>query len=113
MLTLVFGATAFATSTILASFFVGLALGGFSFGRLIDRGARPLFVYALLEAGIGAFAFLMPLLFSGLEDLYVVISQRLGVSFYQLSLFRFALSFLVLLIPATLMGGTLPVIVKF
>ncbi len=113
MLTLVFGATAFATSTILASFFAGLALGGFSFGRLIDRGARPLFVYALLEAGIGAFAFLMPLLFSGLDDLYVLISQRFGVSFYQLSLFRFSLSFAVLLIPATLMGGTLPVIVKF
>jgi spermidine synthase len=35
------------------------------------------------------------------------------VSFYQISLIRFVLSFLVLLVPATLMGGTLPVIVKF
>jgi spermidine synthase len=113
MLTLVFGATAFATSTILASFFAGLALGGFTFGRLIDKGRSPLRVYALLEAGIGAFAFLMPVIFSVLSLVYVGISRQFDVSFYQLSLIRFVLSFLVLLVPATLMGGTLPVIVKF
>ena len=60
MLTLVFGATAFATGTILASFMAGLALGSFYFGRVIDRGGNALKVYALLEAGIGVFAFLMP-----------------------------------------------------
>jgi len=47
MLTLVFGATAFATSTILASFFAGLALGSFSFGRVIDRGGNPLKIWGL------------------------------------------------------------------
>ncbi|MFC1874451.1 fused MFS/spermidine synthase, partial [Chloroflexota bacterium] len=113
MLTLVFGATAFATSTILASFFAGLALGSFYFGKVIDRGRNPLKTYALLEAGIGVFAFLMPLIFSGLETLYVGISQHFNISFYLFSLIRFILSFLVLLIPATLMGGTLPVISKF
>ena len=113
MLTLVFGATAFATSTILASLFAGLALGGFYFGRVIDKGRNPLLVYALLETGIGIFAFLIPLLFSALSEVYVGISRHFAVSYYQLSLLRFALSFLVLLVPATLMGGTLPVIVKF
>ncbi len=113
MLTLVFGATAFATSTILASFFAGLALGSFTFGRVIDKGRNPLLVYALLEAGIGVFAFLMPVLFAGLSELYVAMSRRFGVEYYQLSLLRFVLSFLVLLVPATFMGGTLPVIVKF
>jgi spermidine synthase len=113
MLTLVFGATAFATSTILASFFAGLALGGVYFGRVIDKGRSPLLVYALLEAGIGIFAFLMPLLFLGVREIYVSISQLFSVGFYGISLIRFALSFLVLLIPATLMGGTLPVIIKF
>lgn len=113
MLTLVFGATAFATSTILASFFGGLALGAVYFGRVIDKGRNPLFIYALLEAGIGIFAFLMPLLFSGLSEVYVSISQHFAVGYYGISLIRFAFSFLVLLIPATLMGGTLPVIIKF
>jgi spermidine synthase len=113
MLTLVFGATAFATSTILSSFFAGLALGSFYFGRVIDRGRNPLLVYAVLEAGIGVFAFLMPLLFSGLSEVYVLISQQLGIGYHGISLIRFVCSFLVLLIPTTLMGGTLPVIVKF
>jgi spermidine synthase len=113
MLTLVFGATAFATSTILASFFAGLALGGIYFGRLIDKGKNPLLVYALLESGIGVFAFLMPLLFSGLSVIYVSISRHFAVGFYGISLIRFVLSFSVLLVPATLMGGTLPVIIKF
>jgi len=113
MLTLVFGATAFATSTILASFFAGLALGSFSFGRVIDRGGHPLKTYALLEAGIGAFAFLMPLFFAGMELTFVQISRQWDPGFYVLSIVRFSLSFLVLLIPATLMGGTLPVILKY
>ncbi len=113
MLTLVFGATAFATSTILASFFAGLALGSFYFGRAIDRGRDPLRVYAFLEAGIGVFAFLMPLLFSGLTGLYVLLARQLAIGYFGISLIRFACSFLVLLIPATMMGGTLPVIVKF
>ena len=113
MLTLVFGATTFATSTILASFFAGLALGSFYFGRVIDRGRNPLKVYALLTAGIGVFAFLMPLIFSGLDNIYVNISQHFNINFYLFSLIRFALSFLVLLIPTTLMGGTLPVLTKF
>ncbi|NIN72744.1 MAG: hypothetical protein GTO46_12640 [Gemmatimonadetes bacterium] len=112
MLTLIFGATAFATSTILASFFAGLALGSFYFGRVIDKGRDPLLVYALLEAGIGISAFLMPLLFSGITEIYVGISQRYAISYYQVSLLRFALAFSVMLVPATLMGGTLPVIVK-
>jgi spermidine synthase len=113
MLTLVFGATAFATSTILASFFAGLALGSFLFGRLIDRGRQPLKVYAFLEAGVGAFAFLMPLLLAGLDDVYVALHRRYDLTFAQLTLLRFSFSFLVLLVPATFMGGTLPVLVKF
>jgi spermidine synthase len=112
-LTLVFGATAFATSTILAAFFTGLALGSLSFGRIADRRSDPLKIYALLEAGIGVFAFVMPFLLAGLSDVYVDIARRWSIGYYAINAVRFSLSFLVLLIPATLMGGTLPVMVKF
>ena len=56
-LTLVFGASHEAVGIVLASFMGGLALGGFVFGRWAERLARPLLVYALLEAGIAAVAF--------------------------------------------------------
>jgi spermidine synthase len=113
MLTLVFGATALATTTILSSFFAGLALGAWAIGRVADRRRNPLLLYAAMEAGIGVFAFLMPVLFGGLNELYPAIRRTLGLGFYPLTVLRFALSFLVLLVPATLMGGTLPVVTKF
>lgn len=113
MLMLVFGATAFATSAVLTSFFTGLALGSLVLGRAADRSRNPLALYAWLEAGIALFAFLMPLLFAGVTQVWVAIARGWDPGFYPLSLLRLVLSFLVLLIPATLMGGTLPVMARF
>jgi len=62
MLSLIFGVTTVATATVLASFMAGLGLGTFFLGRLADRITRPLRVYAFLEFGIAAFAFLMPVI---------------------------------------------------
>jgi spermidine synthase len=113
MLTLIFGATAFATAAILASFFAGLALGSLAFGKVADRTRHPLALYAALEAGIGVFAFVMPALLAAVTWIYVAVARHVALGFYPLSLLRLALSVPVLLLPATLMGGTLPVIVKF
>ncbi|MGQ9629366.1 MAG: fused MFS/spermidine synthase [bacterium] len=113
MLVSVFGATVFAVSTVLASFMAGLALGSYYFGRLIDRRRNPLRIYAYLEGGIGIYALLFPLLLSGLNNIYVAIYRQYHTAFYAFSLIRFALSFIVLLVPTTLMGATLPVISKF
>jgi len=110
MLVLVFGTSVMAVSTVLASFMGGLALGSFCFGRWADRIGNPLKVYAGLEVGIGLYAVALPLLFSGLDRVYTWVYAAFHTSFYPLSLLRFALSFLVLLVPAALMGGTLPVI---
>ena len=112
MLVLVFGSTAFATATILASFMFGLALGSFCFGRLADRYREPLKVYAYLEAGIGVFAILFPFILSGVTTVYVAVYQHFDTTFYLFSLLRFLLSFLILVIPSFLMGGTLPVLSK-
>ncbi len=110
MLVLVFGSTAFATATILASFMGGLALGSFYFGRLVDRYREPLKLYAYLEVGIGVFALLFPFIISGVTAIYIGIYQNFHTTFLVFSLIKFALSFLVLLIPAFLMGGTLPIL---
>lgn len=113
-LTLIFGSTVFATSTVLTAFMAGLALGSFYFGRKIDTIAQsPLRLYALLEAGIGAFCLVWPLILGGLSGLYVLIHRNVTSEFYTLSLIRFVLTFGVLLLPSTLMGGTLPVLTRF
>ena len=113
-LTLIFGSTVFATSTVLTAFMGGLALGSFYFGRKIDESTQsPLRIYALLEAGIGAFCLVWPLILAALSAIYVLIHRNVTSEFYTLSLIRFVLTFGVLLIPSTLMGGTLPVLTRF
>ena len=113
-LTLIFGSTVFATSTVLTAFMAGLALGSYYFGRKIDESTQsPLRIYALLEAGIGAFCLVWPLILGALSAIYVLIHRNITSEFYTLSLIRFVLTFGVLLIPSTLMGGTLPVLTRF
>ena len=113
-LTLIFGSTVFATSTVLTAFMAGLALGSYYFGRKIDESTQsPLRIYALLEAGIGAFCLVWPLILTALGAIYVLIHRNITSEFYTLSLIRFVLTFGVILIPSTLMGGTLPVLTRF
>ncbi len=113
-LTLIFGSTVFATSTVLTAFMAGLALGSYYFGRKIDESTQsPLRLYALLEAGIGVFCLVWPLILAALGAIYVLIHRNVTSEFYTLSLIRFVLTFGVILIPSTLMGGTLPVLTRF
>jgi spermidine synthase len=112
MLVLVFGMSVFAVSTVLTAFMAGLALGSIYFGRVVDRKGNGLRIYALLELGIGAFALVVPFIFSGLDDVYTFLYHRLQGMSYAFSLIRFLLSFLVLLVPTILMGATLPVLSK-
>jgi len=110
MLGLVFGATTLAVSTVLAAFMGGLALGSALAGRLAKHIRRPLLTYGWIEIAIAAYAMLVPLLFSWIDNLYAIIWQQFHPSFFVFSLWRFGLSCVLLLIPTTLMGATLPVL---
>jgi len=110
---LVFGVDVFTMATVLSAFMGGLALGSLIFGRLVDKFKKPLALFLLLELGIGIFAIIFPWTFKGLINLYTPVIQKLGLTDYSGQLVKFFFSFLFLLIPSTLMGGTLPVIFKF
>jgi spermidine synthase len=109
----IMGVTVYAITTVLASFMAGLALGSFLFGKWADRSKNPLLLYAILEAGIGIYALVMPLLLWLITQAYVGAHGSLGQSHSLLMFLRFVLCFFALLIPTTLMGGTLPVLTKF
>lgn len=110
MLGLVFGATTLAVSTVLAAFMGGLALGSALAGRLAPRIRKPVSAYGWMEIAIAVYALLVPFLFHAVDDLYAHIWQRLQPGFFTFTLLRFALSCLLLLVPTTLMGATLPVL---
>ena len=113
MFTLVFGATVLAVSTVLAAFFAGLALGSWTFGRLIDRYGKPLLLYGLLEIGIGLYAAFVPSMILHAQGITANLSQLAPDWFYAVSLARFVVSLLLILLPTTLMGGSLPVLGRF
>ena len=112
-LTLIFGATTLAVSTVLAVFMGGLAVGSLYGGRLADRIARPMHAYGLLEIGIGLYGALIPVLFAALPYVYQPLWRAAGLSFFALSLVRFALAALVLAAPTILMGATLPILSRY
>ena len=110
MLGLVFGATTLAVSTVLAAFMGGLALGSALAGRVAPRVRKPVRTYGVMEICIAVYALLVPFIFRLVDHIYAVIWQQLHPGYFAFSLWRFALSGLVLLIPTTLMGATLPVL---
>jgi spermidine synthase len=111
MFILVFGVSIYAVSTVLSAFMAGLALGSFVFGRMADRHKNMLAIYTFLELGIGVSALAFSSVLSGVTSLYISLYQQLHTFsfFYPL---LFLLSFFILLIPATFMGATLPVVSK-
>lgn len=106
----VFGNTVFAASTVLTAFMLGLALGSWFFGRLADRLRRPLRAYAWLELAIGAYAFVFPAILLAVDRFYLWLYQQYEPAFTVLTLVRFLVSILILLLPTAFMGGTLPIL---
>src|SRR5215213_9339305 len=77
MLGLVFGATTFAISAVLAAFMGGLALGSAWAANLAARIKRPLRVYGLIEIGIALYALAVPYLFRLVDYLYAFIWEQI------------------------------------
>jgi len=104
-LVLVLGGTTIAVSLILAAWMLGLALGAKLFGGIADRAKRPLLLYGVLEAGIALIAFVFPILLDAASGIaFATGGGRIAA---------FLLCFLVLLLPTTLMGGTLPILSRY
>jgi len=113
MLGLVFGNTTYAISTVLAAFMGGMALGSYFLGRYAEKsGASPVKTLAYMEAAVGIYCALTPLLFAAAGRAYVLAQQNYELSAPAVTLLRFVLSSAILLLPTFLMGGTLPVMTK-
>ena len=112
LLALVFGVTVYAASTVLASFMAGLALGSFVAGRFAARIPNPLRAFGLLEIGVGVTAFLTPALLDAVKTVWVTVHPALPANLVFITAARFLASFAVLIVPTTLMGATLPVVMQ-
>ncbi|MBT5900956.1 MAG: fused MFS/spermidine synthase [Opitutaceae bacterium] len=113
MMTHIFGATVLAVSTVLAAFMSGLALGSYYLGKKGDKSENPLKRYAVYEVGIGLTALITLVLLDQIAPLSVWMTRTFGYSFTLFSIGRFVVVFLLILVPTTLMGATLPILSRF
>jgi spermidine synthase len=112
VLSVSFGTTIYAISTVLTIFMAGLALGSYLFGRWIDRWRRPLLVYGILELALAVYVALLVAGMPWIQEMTVSWLRGRDLSHTSTSLIKFAIAAFVLLVPTTLMGGTLPVLAK-
>jgi len=113
MLVNIFGTTVYAVSTVISSFFAGLALGSHLFGRVAERTKNPLRLYAILEFFVGMAALMTLVVLTRMTGVWATIYSLVGTGSILYPISRFALCFVILLVPTTLMGGTLPVLSKY
>lgn len=112
-LTLFLGGTGQAQVIILGAFMGGLALGAWLLGRRADATPHPLRLYAMLELGIGLCGIIYPGLFDPIRSLFVAIARALGLGPAAVNAAGIAVCAITVLLPTTLMGGTLPVLSRF
>ena len=109
---LAFGNSTWAAALILSSFMAGLALGNALAASSKIRRWRPLHFYVVLELFVAFFGCTIVFGLPAIGDLMRPVWQILWN--YQPTLLglRFVVSFLILLVPTTAMGLTLPVLIE-
>ena len=111
-LSLVFGTTTYAVSIIVASFILGLAIGSWFAGKFTDRLENPLKYFALIQIAVGFFGILLLPVFDLMPGVYLDLYH---LTYPNQSIFFIAqilMSIAMITVPATLMGTTLPLIMK-
>ncbi len=109
---LAFGNSVWAAALILSSFMAGLALGNALAASLRIRRWRSLHLYAVLEGLVAVFGCTIVFGLPVLGDWMRPVWQTLWSYQPTLLALRFIVSFLILLVPTTAMGLTLPVIIE-
>lgn len=108
LLVLVVGTSTYAFVTMLSAFLVGIALGSFLLRLLVDRLVDPRRAFGWLLVATGAATLatipvMREVMARGDEWL-----GRVGGGWVGLAVVRFAICFLVMLVPTTLIGATFP-----
>jgi spermidine synthase len=104
-LSLIEGVDVYAITTGVSAFFAGLGCGEYVFGRKADRSDRPLVLYAFLEIGSAVLGVGSTLGLAHAAQLFAVLETRSGF-------LAWGLPFLLIGVPAFVMGGTLPALVR-
>ena len=106
-----FGNSVWASSITLAAYMGGLALGNFLIGRFGRRVRFPLRTYAYLELFIAVVGMLLVLALPKLADILAPLLGAADQAAWWSAPLRLGLAFVLLMLPTTAMGATLPLLV--
>ena len=109
---LFFGSTTFALATVLAVFFLGLAVGSVLAGRLSTSLHRPLRIYGIVELAIAVLGLASNALLDVADDGYGMLYRWADGSAPWIALARLVLVAAVILVPTVLMGTTVPLLAR-
>src|SRR5438034_1681616 len=110
-LSYILGTTLYAVATVVAAFMAGLGMGSALASRFAERFAQPVRAYAYLQFGIALCGAISIPVFHATEPIFRFLFQALGPRQSAFLLVRFSLTFVLMLVPVTMMGMTLPIIV--
>ena len=108
------GNSTYAVTTMLAAFLAGIALGGYLARLVVDRVADRVALFGWMQLAVAVTsAVALPVLFAFAEPQTIrgfigEAGSRVGL----LAVARFGVAFLVMLVPATLIGATFPLVTR-
>jgi predicted membrane-bound spermidine synthase/tetratricopeptide (TPR) repeat protein len=111
-LTLVIGSSIYSFTTMLVTFLIGLALGGFLYARLLGEREARLSTFGLIELWVGLAALATIPLFERLPLIFVRLLEGFGDTFTVFLFLQVFLSALVMFIPTVLLGMTFPLVAR-
>ena len=111
-LTLVIGSSIYSFSTMLVTFLIGLALGGFIYARFMGEREARLSTFGLIELWVGLSALATIPLFERLPLIFVRLLHGFGDTFTVFLSLQIFLSALVMFLPTVLLGMTFPLVAR-
>jgi spermidine synthase len=109
-LSLIFGVTVYAASTVLAAFMAGLAIGSALSSGVLRRRVPPLFAFGIAEILVGVTGLLSPVLLDAASAMYAALHRSGTDSLTVLTIARLVSSLAILIVPTAMMGITLPLL---
>lgn len=111
-LTLVIGSSVYSFTTMLLTFLVGLAIGGFLFGRVLGDRNIKVSTFGAIELWIGLTALATIPLFEKLPLIFLRLIHAFGDKFSMFLSSQVLLSSLVMFVPTLFFGMTFPLVAR-
>ncbi len=111
-LTMVIGSSIYSFSTMLVTFLIGLALGGFLYARFLGAREARLSTFGVIELWVGLSALATIPLFEKLPLIFVRLLHGFGDTFTVFLFLQIVLAALVMFLPTVLLGMTFPLVAR-